>query len=129
MDNHWFDVTWDSDSEQILTILLQSQSLIIKYATILNAKCDDSWRMELWDDIYSLANGMSSPWLISGDFNVVLSGKEKIGGLPVVDSNHEDFITFIFYARNLHPRRGRHLMTIAVLERTLGLTYLTQWKT
>lgn len=59
------------------------------------AKCDASRRMELWDDIYSLANGMSSPWLIGGDFNVVLSGEEKIGGLPVVDSDHEDFRTCI----------------------------------
>ncbi|KAH0657986.1 hypothetical protein KY285_026580 [Solanum tuberosum] len=48
------------------------------YATIVYAKCDASRRMELWDDIYSLANGMSSPWLIGGDFNVVLSGEEKI---------------------------------------------------
>lgn len=45
----------------------------------------------LWEDIYQLSADMESPWLIGGDFNVVLSEEEKIGGLQVHDVDHEDF--------------------------------------
>lgn len=38
---------------------------------------------------------MDRPWLIGGDFNVVLSREEKIGGLPVVAVDYEDLKTCI----------------------------------
>ncbi|WMV32127.1 hypothetical protein MTR67_025512 [Solanum verrucosum] len=37
-----------------------------------------------------MAAGMDNPWLIGGDFNVVLNSEEKIGGLPVNDVDCED---------------------------------------
>lgn len=38
---------------------------------------------------------MSIPWLIGGNFNIVLNLEEKIRGLPVIDADHEDFETCI----------------------------------
>lgn len=32
---------------------------------------------------------MSKPWLIRGDFNIVLDLEDKIGDLPVLDADHE----------------------------------------
>ncbi|XP_059315805.1 uncharacterized protein LOC132066520 [Lycium ferocissimum] len=55
------------------------------------AKCSEVERLQLWDNIYSLANGMSLPWMIGGDFNVVLNEEEKIGGIPVLAQDIEDF--------------------------------------
>ncbi|XP_075091528.1 uncharacterized protein LOC142171734 [Nicotiana tabacum] len=46
-------------------------------------------RLELWDTLYYLATNMELPWLIGGDFNVVLD--EKMGGLPVYPSEYEGF--------------------------------------
>ena len=34
---------------------------------------------------------MRLPWLVDGDFNVILNDEEKIGGLPVYPQEHEDF--------------------------------------
>ncbi|KAH0714861.1 hypothetical protein KY284_007766 [Solanum tuberosum] len=47
--------------------------------------------MDLWDNILSLSNGISRPWILGGDFNAVSNGVEKIGGIPVVAANVKDF--------------------------------------
>ncbi|KAH0743235.1 hypothetical protein KY290_031228 [Solanum tuberosum] len=59
--------------------------------TLVYAKCDANHRLELWDDIYQLANTVTIPRMVGGDFSVVLNGEEKIGGLPVQPYEVEDF--------------------------------------
>ncbi|XP_059289345.1 uncharacterized protein LOC132042852 [Lycium ferocissimum] len=50
---------------------------------------------------------MASPWLIGGDFNVILNEEEKIGGLPVFPQEYEDF-AFCLHSCELHemPFKG-----------------------
>ncbi|KAG5591238.1 hypothetical protein H5410_041752 [Solanum commersonii] len=48
-------------------------------------------QLSLMDNLYSLSTGMTTPWIVGGDFNVVLNGKEKIGGIPVTAADIEDF--------------------------------------
>ncbi|XP_070031592.1 uncharacterized protein [Nicotiana tomentosiformis] len=48
-------------------------------------------RLELWDNLYYMASDIELPWLVGGDFNVVLHKDEKIGGLPVHPLEYEDF--------------------------------------
>uniref|UniRef100_M1DHQ7 AP endonuclease/reverse transcriptase n=1 Tax=Solanum tuberosum TaxID=4113 RepID=M1DHQ7_SOLTU len=94
--NQGYEVTVESSSEQQLTVLLQNQPLSLSfYVTIVYAKCDSIQRLELWDELFSIANRMDKPWIIGGDFNVVLNSEEKIGGLPVRDADCEDFKTCI----------------------------------
>lgn len=59
--------------------------------TIVYAKCDAIDKLNLWDDIYLLSQNMRLPWLVAGDFNVIMSDEEKIGGLPVYPNEYEDF--------------------------------------
>lgn len=71
---------------------MQNQVLATRFcATLVYAKCDDQLRLEIWEDLYSIADDINSPWLIGGDFNVVLNEEEKIGGLPMVEADFEDF--------------------------------------
>ncbi|XP_049364489.1 uncharacterized protein LOC125829284 [Solanum verrucosum] len=92
VENQYFDITVVKATEQQLTLCLkhhhQSQKWLI---TLVYAKCNAEDRLMLWEDIYQLSTDMDSPWLIGGDFNVVLNAEEKIGGLPIHDTDHEDF--------------------------------------
>ncbi|XP_019253812.1 PREDICTED: uncharacterized protein LOC109232496 [Nicotiana attenuata] len=58
--------------------------------TLVYVKCDAIERIQLWDSMYHLASSMESPWLVGGDFNVILSEEEKYGGRPVYLSEVED---------------------------------------
>ncbi|KAH0672977.1 hypothetical protein KY290_025256 [Solanum tuberosum] len=45
--------------------------------------------MQLWEDISQVADGLQYPWIVRGDFNVVLNGEEKIGGRPVTGNERK----------------------------------------
>ncbi|KAH0660491.1 hypothetical protein KY289_029239 [Solanum tuberosum] len=82
--NHGFDVTEVRNSEQQLSILIKNQtSNLIIWVTIVYAKCDTTQRIELWEELSQIVDGLDHPWIIRGNFNVVLNGDEKIDGLPV----------------------------------------------
>ncbi|KAH0748476.1 hypothetical protein KY290_027708 [Solanum tuberosum] len=60
-------------------------------ATVIYAKCDALERINMWDDIYNISVNYNMPWLVGGDFNVIMSDEEKTGGLPVYPQAYEDF--------------------------------------
>ncbi|KAG5631789.1 hypothetical protein H5410_003506 [Solanum commersonii] len=92
--NRGYDVTIVKNTEQQLTVLMLDQNSTFSfYATFVYAKYDSIHRLDIWDDLYQLCGGIDRPWLIGGDFNVVLNGEKKIGGLPVVAIDYEDFKT------------------------------------
>ncbi|XP_075095079.1 uncharacterized protein LOC142173397 [Nicotiana tabacum] len=82
-----FDVVveWElvEDTEQQVTVRVFHHDLRQHMMmTFVYAKCSAIERLELWDHLYYLASDMELPWLVGGDFNVVLHEDEKIGGLP-----------------------------------------------
>ncbi|XP_060170365.1 uncharacterized protein LOC132601283 [Lycium barbarum] len=87
-------VQWEviMDEDQQITLKIHHQDIekdII--ATFVYAKCDEEERLVLWDNLYQLANSMNLPWMVGGDFNVILSDEEKLGGLLVTLVECEDF--------------------------------------
>ncbi|KAG5627193.1 hypothetical protein H5410_012411 [Solanum commersonii] len=69
-----------------------SPETVITHKGKNKGECDDEERTQLWNDIYCISNDIqNSPWLIGGDFNVIMSDEEKIGGLPVYLNEYEDF--------------------------------------
>ncbi|XP_060216592.1 uncharacterized protein LOC132644060 [Lycium barbarum] len=89
-NNIGVEVVLDTDQEVTLKLFFHEFNQPI-VTSVVYAKCDASDRLELWDSIYNLANTVTIPWIVGGDFNVVLNQEEKIGGLPVDMNNAEDF--------------------------------------
>ncbi|XP_075086207.1 uncharacterized protein LOC142168930 [Nicotiana tabacum] len=81
------------DMEQQMTLKLFHRILGKELIVILvYTKCDAMKRIELWDSMYHLASNMDSPWLVGGDFSVILFQEEKYGGLPIYLSEVEDCV-------------------------------------
>nr|XP_016462863.1 PREDICTED: uncharacterized protein LOC107785951 [Nicotiana tabacum] len=90
------DVDIVMNMEQQMTLKLFHRNLNKElYVTLVYAKCDATERIELWNSMYHLASDMKSPWLVGGDFNVILLEEEKYRGLHVYLSEVEDFSHFV----------------------------------
>ncbi|XP_075091480.1 uncharacterized protein LOC142171691 [Nicotiana tabacum] len=87
-------VEWElvEDIEQQMTVRVFHHDLgQHMMMTFVYEKCSTMERLELWDHLYYLASDMKLPWLVGGDFNVVLHEDGKIGGFPVHPPEYEDF--------------------------------------
>ncbi|XP_060177939.1 uncharacterized protein LOC132607879 [Lycium barbarum] len=105
---HNIDVEVLLDTEQSNTVKLKFQELNRDMVvTMVYAKCSEVERLQLWNNLYFLASNMTSPWLIGGDFNVILNEEEKIGGLPILPQEYEHF-AFCLNSYELHemPFKG-----------------------
>lgn len=53
------------------------------------------WRgLELWEELERL-DTHSCPWIVGGNFNVILNEEEKIGGLDFTEQEALDFMKCI----------------------------------
>ncbi|XP_059295529.1 uncharacterized protein LOC132048860 [Lycium ferocissimum] len=84
------------DSVQHVTLKLSHINLQYEaYVTAVYAKCSGAERQELWDSIGQVALNVHVPWIVGGDFNVILKPEEKLGGLPVHHSETAEFAHFV----------------------------------
>ncbi|XP_059311479.1 uncharacterized protein LOC132063063 [Lycium ferocissimum] len=84
------------DHAQHLTVrVVHQQTRQEDLVSVVYASCDASIRRNLWDSMIHLAGQWQIPWLVGGDFNVVLTDEEKLGGLPVLFQETEDFAACI----------------------------------
>ncbi|WMV24639.1 hypothetical protein MTR67_018024 [Solanum verrucosum] len=63
--------------------------------SVVYARCNTMERLELWDELEGIVNRELFPWVIGGDFNVILNEEEKLGGLPFTQNEAIDFASFI----------------------------------
>lgn len=68
-----FEVTILYNMVQQLNLkLFHTETHVELILTLVYAKCDVIERIELWDSFYAMAKDMITPWLVGGDFNVIL---------------------------------------------------------
>ncbi|KAG8644820.1 hypothetical protein MANES_10G001700v8 [Manihot esculenta] len=48
-------------------------------------------KRRLWESIQAFANDMSTPWIIQGDFNIILNMQEGMGGNETDNQASQDF--------------------------------------
>jgi hypothetical protein len=84
------------DSSQLLSVVCSSSSFPRPFLfSAVYAKCVRVDRLSLWDDILSLADFGCSASVVGGDFNVVASQAEKVGGVAVNRLSISDFNSFV----------------------------------
>ncbi|KAH0761375.1 hypothetical protein KY290_017448 [Solanum tuberosum] len=59
--------------------------------TTVYARCTTLDRLELWEDLEEQSCNANAPWLVGGDFNVIMDSSEKLGGIPVTQNETVDF--------------------------------------
>ncbi|XP_060202506.1 uncharacterized protein LOC132630946 [Lycium barbarum] len=93
--DEWLGVVVSESEQQVTLQLTHSSMNQTVLVSVVYAKCDRQEREDLWEDIIALANQQDYPWIIEGDFNVIVSDEEKQGGLPVSSNETLDFSTCI----------------------------------
>ncbi|XP_015169049.1 uncharacterized protein [Solanum tuberosum] len=81
--------------DQHITVTFQHTALPNKFMmSFVYAKCKEYMRRPLWDRLLLYAN-MDFPWCTIGDFNVITSIEEKLGGIPYIMNKSLQFIGVI----------------------------------
>ncbi|KAH0693231.1 hypothetical protein KY285_020328 [Solanum tuberosum] len=47
---------------------------------LVYARCSEVERLELWEELGSIAEDCHHPWMVGGDFNVILKEEDKTRG-------------------------------------------------
>ncbi|KAH0656126.1 hypothetical protein KY290_031750 [Solanum tuberosum] len=82
------------DTMQQLTIQFTNYDKEFMISAVY-ARCNALERLELWEELESIAEIVQCPWIIGRDFNVILNEEEKLGGLDFTLNEAIDFASFI----------------------------------
>lgn len=74
--------------------LITKQSLYVTFVYGFNKLVD---RRPLWDLLESQSLGLSSPWVILGDFNCILNEEKRLGGRLVSLYEHKDQLNYFLH--------------------------------
>ena len=105
------------ESPQHLTLKLTSQLLSTPvYFSFVHAKCTEQERALLWSTLLD-DNPTNDPWLLAGDFNVIISKEEKRGGQPVrVDDEIDCEHLWLWQELVMQGSQGRGLHGVIIEE-------------
>lgn len=99
--------------------------------TTIYARCSALERLELWNNLECLAEEINVPWVIGGDFNVIMNEFEELGGLPVTQQEVVNFaqcinncgLSEINFTESLYTWRNKRIENDCIfkrLDRVLG---------
>ena len=77
---NFFDVEIVLNHNQFIHLKISVQNVIQSWVTAVYASPNSIGRHELWHHLNCIANSMHDPWILGGDFNLILYAEEKRGG-------------------------------------------------
>ncbi|KAH0642254.1 hypothetical protein KY289_033228 [Solanum tuberosum] len=86
------DIILDMVQQVTLKFNMNNQEFLI---STVYARCNALDRLELWEELGTFGDMDQCPWIIGGDFNVILNEEEKSGGLQFTQTEALDFAAFI----------------------------------
>ncbi|XP_075087694.1 uncharacterized protein LOC142169691 [Nicotiana tabacum] len=90
-DQKFSGTVLDHDEQQMTIELEHVEAHDPFQVTVIYAKCKPSMRILLWKTLRLKSTNCSVPWCVIGDFSVIASVEEKIGGLPYQMKRSIDF--------------------------------------
>ena len=104
--------------------------------TLVHGPPSKSARTPFWEQLMTLAESFSSPWMCCGDFNCIMSQEEKKGGRPFVDSSRGELREFLYkggliglgYKGNSFTWTNRRLGRANIKERLDRAAINMEWK-
>ncbi|XP_019252919.1 PREDICTED: uncharacterized protein LOC109231741 [Nicotiana attenuata] len=85
----------NSDEQQVTLDLKHVEASETFHISVIYAKCKPILRRPLWDSLRLKAPATGVPWCAIGDFNVIASIEEKIGGHPYQINKSIDFLSMM----------------------------------
>ncbi|CAN0917927.1 hypothetical protein LINGRAHAP2_LOCUS30580 [Linum grandiflorum] len=86
------DLTRIAASDQFVHFRCRSNAMGEFTFTAIYAKPSVEVRNQLWEDLKRLATSINYQWLLSGDFNAMMSAADKKGGADFSYAQHRPFI-------------------------------------
>ncbi|XP_070057376.1 uncharacterized protein [Nicotiana tomentosiformis] len=93
-DNHVVNILEKSEQQVTCSISYQLGSEPV-FLTVIYAKCKAHQRLQLWEELRSIANRIQGSWGVVGDFNVIIDIEEKRGGRPFRIKKSLNFLSCI----------------------------------
>ncbi|KAL6570175.1 hypothetical protein OROMI_014689 [Orobanche minor] len=79
------------NTEQMLHVEVNCSSIpTVFFLTVAYGRNTKIQRRDLWDDLLSVSQNQV-PWMVGGDFNIILQPEEKKGGASPIQSDMEEF--------------------------------------
>ena len=86
-DDNWYEVKVITSSAQLLHCQVNERSKNYQFiVTIVYGLNTVEQRKSLWQEMKILSQSVTQPWLIAGDFNAILSTKDRLNGGPVTNT-------------------------------------------
>ncbi|XP_015060282.1 uncharacterized protein LOC107006173 [Solanum pennellii] len=91
-DDNWYEIKMINSSAQLLHCQVNERSKDYQFIlTVVYGFNTVEQRKSLWQEMNAMSKGISQPWLIVGDFNAILSTKDRLDGVPVTNNEIKDF--------------------------------------
>ena len=91
-DDSWYDIKLVKSTAQMVHCQVNERSKGYQFnVTVVYGYNTAEMRRSLWNEMKMLTHSVSEPWIIIGDFNVVLSPKDRLDGVPVTLNEIKDF--------------------------------------
>ncbi|XP_004252671.1 uncharacterized protein [Solanum lycopersicum] len=91
-DDSWYEVKLITSATQMIHCYIQERSKGFQFhLTVVYGFNTIEQRKSLWSDMIQIGQNVNHPWIIVGDFNAMLSPKDRLAGVPVNENEIKDF--------------------------------------
>lgn len=94
-DDHVYTIQpLDKHDQFIHCLVTGKQNGMCCYLTVVYGHNDSDKRRNLWEQLKRIAQNITGPWLIGGDFNAILYAQDRLSKVPVKSTDIKEFVEY-----------------------------------